>query len=149
MVTIRPWLLIGKYRETLDHELLARAGVGALLHLAAQVEPPDVATLYLPIEDGEPFEEATLRQGVDFVLAQRAAGKAVLVACGAGISRSTSFAIAALKEAEGLPLLQAAREVRRLHPDGLPHMALWSSLCLHYKEPQEYLALIRATERDR
>lgn len=42
MITIRPWLLIGKYRETLDHELLARAGIGALLHLAAQVEPPGV-----------------------------------------------------------------------------------------------------------
>lgn len=149
MVTIRPWLLIGKYRETLDHELLARAGVGALLHLAAEVEPPGVTARYLPIEDGEPFKEETLRQGVDFVLAQRAAGKVVLVACGAGISRSTSFAIAALKEAEGLSLLQAAQEVRRLHPDGLPHMALWSSLCLHYQEPQEYLALIRATEPDR
>lgn len=146
MITIRPWLLIGKYRETLDHELLARAGVGALLHLAAQVEPPGVAALYLPLEDGEPFEEETLRQGVDFVLNQRAAGKAVLVACGAGISRSTSFAITALKEAEGLPLLQAAREVRRLHPDGLPHIALWSSLCLHYQEPHDYLALIRAAE---
>jgi hypothetical protein len=89
MINIRPWLLSGKYRETLDNELLA----------------------------------------------QRAAGKTVLVACGAGISRSTSFAIAALKEAESLPLLAAAREVRKLHPDGLPHMALWSSLCLHYQEP--------------
>lgn len=148
MITIRPWLLISKYRETLDNELLARAGIGALLHLAAQVEPPGIAALYLPVEDGEPFEEATLRQGVDFVLAQRAAGKAVLVACGAGISRSTSFAIAALKEAEGLPLLAAAREVRRLHPDGLPHIALWSSLCLHYQEPHDYLALIRAAEPD-
>jgi protein-tyrosine phosphatase len=149
MITIRPWLLIGKYRETLDHDLLASAGVGALLHLAAQVEPPGVATLYLPIEDGEPFEESTLRRGVDFVLAQRATGKTVLVACGAGISRSTSFAIAALKEAEGLPLLDAAREVRRLHPAGLPHVALWSSICLHYREPDDYLALIRAAERER
>lgn len=146
MIIIRPWLLIGKYRETLDHDLLARAGVGALLHLAAQVEPPGVTALYLPVEDGEPFDEATLRCGVDFILAQRAAGKTVLVACGAGISRSTSFAIAALKEAEGLALLATAREVRRLHPAGLPHMALWSSLCLHYQEPDDYLALIRTAE---
>lgn len=146
MIKIRSWLLVGKHRETLDMERLSRAGVGALLHLAAQVEPPGITTLYLPIEDGEPFEEATLCQGVDFVLAQRAAGKRVLVACGAGISRSTSFAIAALKEAEGLSLLQAACEVRRLQPDGLPHMALWSSLCLHYQEPHDYLVLIRAAE---
>lgn len=146
MISIRPWLLIGKYRETLDHDLLARAQVGALLHLAAPVEPPGITTLHLPVEDGEPLEAPVLRQGVEFVLAQRAAGKKVLVACGAGISRSTSFAIAALKEAEGLSLLAAAREVRRLHPDGLPHIALWSSLCLHYQEPDDYMALIRATE---
>jgi len=146
VISIRPWLLIGKYRETLDHDLLARAQVGALLHLAAPVEPPGITTLHLPVEDGEPLEAPVLRQGVEFVLAQRAAGKKVLVACGAGISRSTSFAIAALKEAEDLSLLAAAREVRRLHPDGLPHIALWSSLCLHYQEPDDYLALIRATE---
>lgn len=146
MISIRPWLLIGKYRETLDHDLLARAQVGALLHLAAPVEPPGITTLHLPVEDGEPLEAPVLRQGVEFVLAQRAAGKKVLVACGAGISRSTSFAIAALKEAEDLSLLAAAREVRRLHPDGLPHIALWSSLCLHYQEPDDYMALIRATE---
>lgn len=146
MISIRPWLLIGKYRETLDHDLLARAQVGALLHLAAPVEPPGITTLHLPVEDGEPLEAPVLRQGVEFVLAQRAAGKKVLVACGAAISRSTSFAIAALKEAEALSLLAAAREVRRLHPDGLPHIALWSSLCLHYQEPDDYLALIRATE---
>jgi protein-tyrosine phosphatase len=147
MQRIRPWLLIGSYRETLDHDLLARAEVSALLHLAAQVEPPGITTRYLPIEDGEPFDSPTLRHGVDFILAQRAAGKTVLVACGAGISRSTTFAIAALKEAEGLPLLATAREVRRLHPAGLPHMALWASLCQHYQEPDDYLALIRAGEQ--
>jgi protein-tyrosine phosphatase len=146
MQIIRPWLLIGKYRETIDYNLLARARVGALLHLAAQVEPPGVTALYLPVEDGEPFDAATLQRGVDFVLAQGAAGRVVLVACGAGISRSTTFAIAALKEAEGLTLLSTAREVRRLHPDGLPHMALWSSLCAHYGEPDDYMALIRAAE---
>jgi protein-tyrosine phosphatase len=147
MQRIRPWLLIGSYRETRDNELLARAQVGALLHLAAPIEPPGIMTRYLPIEDGEPFDLSTLRQGVDFVLTQRDAGKSVLVACGAGISRSTSFAIAALKEAEGVPLLVAAREVRRAHPAGLPHMALWASLCQHYQEPHDYLALIRADEQ--
>lgn len=61
MQPIRPWLLIGTYRETLDHDLLARARVGALLHLAARVEPLGITTLYLPIEDGAPFDEPTLR----------------------------------------------------------------------------------------
>lgn len=148
MQYVRPWLLIGKYRETLDPELLARAQVGALLHLAAHVEAPGITTLYLPVEDGEPLAAATLRRGVDFVLAQYGAGTRVLIACGAGISRSTSFAIAALKEAEGLSLLAAARVVRQAHPAGLPHMALWSSLCLHYQEPHDFMELIRAGEAE-
>ena len=143
MQFVRPWLVIGKYRETLNHALLAHAQIGALLHLAAEVEPPGITTLYLPIEDGEPFDAATLRLGVDFVLTQRASGHNVMVACGAGISRSTSFAIAALKETEGIGLLDAATIVRRAHPDGIPHMALWSSLCQYYQEPDDYLALIR------
>lgn len=143
MHLIRPWLIIGSYRDTLNNDLLAGARVGALLHLAAPVEPPGVTTLYLPIEDGEPFSEATLRRGVDFMLEQRNAGNTVMAACGAGISRSTTFAIAALKEAESLSLLDAAAIVRHIHPNGLPHMALWSSLCRHYGEPDDYIALVR------
>ncbi len=143
MHIIRPWLIIGSYRDTLNNALLTTARIGALLHLAAPVEPPGVTTLYLPIDDGEPFAEATLRRGVDFVLEQRNAGNTVVVACGAGISRSTTFAIAALKEAEHLSLLDAAAIVRRIHPNGLPHMALWSSLCRHYQEPDDYMALVR------
>jgi hypothetical protein len=55
MQTIRPWLRIGTYCKALEHALLARAQVGALLHLAARVEPPGVVALYLPVEDGEPL----------------------------------------------------------------------------------------------
>jgi protein-tyrosine phosphatase len=146
MHRIRPWLLIGSYRETLDSNLLAANRIGALLHLAAPVQPPGVTTCYLPVEDGEPLDAATLQQGVAFVLAQRVAGDTVLVACGAGISRSTSFAIAALKEAEGLGVLDAARIVRRAHPDGMPHPVLWDSLCAYYGEPHDYLTLVRAHE---
>ena len=146
MHRIRPWLLIGNYRETLDQNLLAANQIGALLHLAAPVRPPGITSRYLPVEDGEPLDLAMLQQGVAFVLAQRAAGSAVLVACGAGISRSTSFAIAALKEAEGLSLIDAARIVRRAHPDGMPHPVLWDSLCAYYGEQHNYLTLVRAHE---
>lgn len=146
MIAIRPWLLIGKYRETLDIDLLVRAQIGALLHLAAPITPSGIITRYLPIEDGEPLPADMLRQGVDFILAQRGAGQTVLVACGAGISRSTSFAMAALKAAEALTLREAARVVRLAHPAGLPHLALWESLCAYYQEPIDYLTLIRLTE---
>lgn len=146
MQQIRSWLYVGAYRDTLDTALLNVCGVGAMLLLAAPVEHPGIATMYLPVEDGEILEEDVLRRGVDFILAQRAAGRVVLVACGAGISRSTTFAIAAVKESEHLDLIAAARIVRRAHPDGLPHLALWSSLCRQYQQSLSYLDLLRAHE---
>jgi protein-tyrosine phosphatase len=78
---------------------------------------------------------ALLRHGADFVVAHREAGQTVMVACGAGTSRSTSFAIAALKEAESYTQREAAHVVRRAHPGGMPHVALWESLCAYYAEP--------------
>ena len=60
---------------------------------------------------------------------------AILIACGAGQSRSVAFAIAVLKETEDLPLLAAWQEVKQRHPEALPHTALWDSLCRYYDEP--------------
>jgi protein-tyrosine phosphatase len=117
-----------------------------MLELAEVVEQPGIESLALPIKDGEPIAPATFAQGLAFVQQQQQAGRVVLVACAAGISRSTTFAIAALKEAEQLSLLEAATIVRQLHPRGLPHSTLWSSLCAYYQEPLSYLDLIRAGE---
>jgi len=126
MNAIRPWLYIGKYRDTLDAALLAAYGIGAMLQLAGPVLQAGVASLYLPIEDGEPLSAEQLRAGLDFVHEARQQGHTVLIACGAGISRSATFAIAALKEAEGLGLLDAAHAVRQCHSDTMPHMAYGS-----------------------
>jgi protein-tyrosine phosphatase len=134
MYPIRPWLFVGKYRETLDRRLLTINRIGAMLQLAEPVEQPGVVSLYLPVDDGVPLPEGLLRQGVDFVREERRRGQRVLIACGAGISRSVTFAVATLKEEEGLTLLDALRTVRQRHPDGMPHPALWRSLCSYYQE---------------
>lgn len=146
MVRICPWLLIGRYTETCDRVLLRTYQIGAVLQLAEPIKQPGIAQLSLSVEDGLSIDPALLRRGVDFVLAQHAAGQRVLVACGAGISRSTSFAIAALKEAEVLPLREATLIVRRAHPTGMPHLALWEALCAYYGEPVAYLDLLRMAE---
>ena len=67
----------------------------------------------------------------------------MLVACGAGISRSSTYAIASLKEIEDLGLLQAFHEVRALHTEALPHPELWKSLCAYYEEDVPFLTLLR------
>ena len=134
MNLIRNWLCIGKYRDTLDATLLASHRIGAMLQLAEAVKHPGIESLYLPVEDGVPLAHHHLRQGIDFVLGQKRLGHKVLVACGAGMSRSAAFAVAALKEDEDLGLLDALRAVKSYHPDTLIHPALWESLCAFYQE---------------
>jgi hypothetical protein len=134
MDKVRPWLYIGKYRDTLNTHLLSVYKIGAMLQLAELVEQPDITSLYLRWEDGEPLPADLLRRGVDFVMAEKARKQAVLIACGAGISRSSAFVVAVLKEVEGLSLLDAFRAVRQHHPEARPHPAIWESLCAYYHE---------------
>jgi protein-tyrosine phosphatase len=125
MDVIRPWLSIGKYRETLNGTLLARNNIKAMLLLAELVEHPGITSLYVPIDDGVPLDPKLLRKGVDFVRTKKELNHTILIACGAGVSRSAVFAIAALKECEGLPLLDATRTVKQCHPEAMPHFVLW------------------------
>lgn len=141
MNQIRPWLFIGKYRETKDYQYLTHHNIGAMLLLAELVEYPDITSLYLPVEDGEQLSQNLLQEGLDFIQEQHNQGKVVLVACGAGISRSGSYTIAALKENENLSLLDAFQQVQQLHPDTMPHYRLWQSLCEYYDEDIPWTAL--------
>jgi hypothetical protein len=63
MDAIRPWLYIGKYRDTLNHALLLSYNIQALLQFAEQTIYPDITHLYLPVEDGLPLDPALLAQG--------------------------------------------------------------------------------------
>lgn len=145
MVRVRPWLLIGKYAETNDLALLHAMHIGAMLQLAAPVAQPDIAHLYLYVEDGRPLDADILRQGIDAVRTWHDAGKTVLIACGAGISRAPTFAIAALKEIETISLVDATRLVRRVHQDSAPHPVLWESLCAFFEESHDYRTVLRAS----
>jgi protein-tyrosine phosphatase len=148
MNAIRPWLYVGKYRETLNANLLSAKKIGAMLQLAEAVKHPNIASLYLPVEDGVPLPSHLLRQGIDFVLSEKHRGCTVLIACGAGISRSVTFAIAALKETEDLSLLEAVQSVSRRHPESLPHPALWESLCAYYHEEVSVHSMLKALRND-
>ena len=102
MYPIRPWLYVGKYRETLDYNLLHTSQINAMMQLAKSVQPPNISSLFIAIEDGKPLPFDHLKTGVEFVQLEKARGRNVLIACGAGISRAASFAIATLKEEENL-----------------------------------------------
>ena len=144
MSRIRPWLWIGAFRDTRDVDQLRANEIGAMLQLAAHEPHAGIETLYLAIDDGLPLEAVTLRRGLDFIAAARARGVRVLVACGAGISRSATFCIGALKEAEGLSLLEGFRAVRSRHHDAFPHPALWVSLTEFFHEPVPFEQVLEA-----
>jgi protein-tyrosine phosphatase len=134
MYPIRPWLYVGKFRETLDYNLLHRSQINAMMQLAESVQQPNISSLFIAIEDGKPLPFDQLKTGIEFVQLEKARGGKVLIACGAGISRAASFAIATLKKEENLSLLDAFWQVRAKHPEAMPHPALWQSLCEYYSE---------------
>jgi protein-tyrosine phosphatase len=143
MDEIRSWLYIGKYRDTLDKNYLDFKSIKAMLQLADRVEQEGISSLFLPVEDIGPTSPALIKQGVDFILVEKEKGHKVLVACGAGINRSTAFCIAALKEVEGLSLLEAFKEIKRQHPEAMPHKPVWESFCRYYNESTPYLDIMR------
>ncbi len=138
MDEVRPWLFVGRYLNSRDPDLLRRCQIKAMLHLAEDVRQPGVISLYLAVDDGVPLPIPALQSGLEFIHTQKAMEHRVLVACGAGISRSVSFVIAALKEEEGLSLVDAYHAVWQVHPEAMPHPALWQSLQDYYHEDTSF-----------
>lgn len=143
MDEIRPWLFIGKFRDTLNASYLQFKSINAMLQLAEQVEQPGILSLYLPVEDFAPLKFDLLERGIAFIQEQKRLGNRTLVACGAGINRSSTFCTAALKEEEGMSLLEAFEEVKKRHPESMPHQPVWESLCKYYGETTPYLDVLR------
>jgi protein-tyrosine phosphatase len=143
MDEIRPWLFIGKYRDTLDKYNLDIKSIKAMLQLAEKVEQAGIDSLYLPVEDLAPVQIEHIRKGVEFIKEHHTNDHRILIACGAGINRSTAFCMIALKEIEGMGLMDAYKEIKQRHPDSLPHEPIWNSLCNYYNENIPYLDVIR------
>lgn len=149
MHPIRPWLFVGKYRDTLNLPHLRGNGIEAMLQFAELVEQPGIAAFLLPVKDGVPLTANDFQRGIDFVLEQHQQDKKVLIACGAGISRSVVYTIAALRETEGADLIAAYQDVLKAHIGALPHPVLWKSFCAYYEEDIPYIQVLRLYNRFR
>lgn len=143
MDQVRPWLYVGKLAETLDYTRLLTHHIEAMLQLAAEVKQPGIAQLYLDVDDGEPLPPGALEQGVAFVREHLAQQETVLIACGAGMSRAPTFAIAVLCEEEGIGLLEAYAAVVAARGIAMPHRKLWQSLCAWRGEEIAYEEVTR------
>jgi hypothetical protein len=145
MDEIRPWLYIGKYRDTLDKNYLDLKSIKSMLQLADPIEQKGINSLFLPVEDLGPTSPALIKQGTDFILGEKEKGNKILVACGSGINRSTAFCVAALKEVEGLSLFEAFKDIKKKHSESMPHEPIWKSLCKYYNEETPYLSILRSS----
>ena len=143
MDEIRPWLFIGNIRDTANKSFLEKKSINAILQLAVEVDHPGITCLYLPVEDFAPLKFSLLENGVDFIREQKKLGHRILVACAMGINRSSSYCTAALKEEEGLSLLDAFKQVKNKHSQSMPHEPVWNSLCNYYEEKISYLEIMR------
>ncbi|MCJ8163423.1 hypothetical protein MKJ04_01130 [Pontibacter sp. E15-1] len=120
-----------------------------MLELEELEQYPGIHTLYIPTENDVPFSLKDFRRGVDFILLEHHLGKNVLIASGAGISRAVAYALAVLKEEEGLSLLQAYTLTLRQEFKALPHPVIWQSLCKFYGENIPYLEVLRKYNKAR
>ncbi len=139
MYKIREWLYIGKYSQTRRLEFLNQVGITAMLQLADHIPQDGIETLYLDINDGESLPHDKIQRGVNFILEQKEVDGRVLVACGAGISRSSTFALAALMEVEKLAIFDAYREVFLRYRGAEPHPELMMSLSAYHGKEMDLL----------
>ena len=121
-----------------DHVLLAdaalamgmvTAGAGRLVDLRGETRPPGlpIPIDHFPIMDLEGGQEELILAAARHVAAQAEAGIVTGVYCQAGISRTSTVAIAYLM-VRGQPLDAASRHVRAVRPQAMPALELWRSL---------------------
>ena len=146
MHKIRDWLYVSNYRETQDIAQLKNQAIGAVLQLHQPYEYKTIETLYVPVQEGFPLAKNDMVRGLNFVTDQHAQGKHVVVACGAGISRSVIFATGALKVAESLTLSKAFSEIRKKHERAMPDELHWQSMCAYFNEEMDFWEMWRTIE---
>ncbi|GAB4324385.1 MAG: hypothetical protein Kow00117_12520 [Phototrophicales bacterium] len=143
MDQIRPWLWVGNQHDTQDLTTLQTHHISAMLQLHRHIKQPNIQELFIPIEEGYPIPPYYIKQAMAFVIKAKAAGHVILVACGAGISRSVIFATAALKIAENLTLPQAFSEVLKRHAKAMPDEVHWQSMNDYFGENTDYWEMWR------
>ncbi len=142
MYLVRPWLYIGKVRETGDCNIMSAHKIGAILQLAYPAQHPDIESLYIAVDDGVPLSTEALQHGIKFARDQKAENRKLVIGCGAGISRSVTFSMAVLHEEEDISLLDAYEQIAAVHPDAMPHFELIKSLGAYYHDANAIKALL-------
>ena len=141
MHKIRDWLYIGDYPSASLPDVIIKNKIQGMLQLYQPIKTKGVDTKFIGLQDGIPIREEQLREGIEFIHQQREKNHRILSTCGAGVSRSVSFAIIALKEIEGMTLAQAYRNIYKLHAKAMPDHVHWKSIADYYGENNNFWEL--------
>jgi hypothetical protein len=108
---------------------MATAGADVLLDLRGETRPPrlPITIEHFPIEDLMPGQEELILAAAQRVRELTSQGLTVGIYCQAGVSRTSTVAIAYLVLG-GVPLADALAHVRRIRPQAMPALELWHSL---------------------
>jgi hypothetical protein len=108
---------------------MAAAGAERLVDLRGETTPPGlpIPIDHFPLIDLEPGQDALILRAARHVAELAAARVTVGVYCQAGISRTSTVAIAYLL-VNGVPLDEARDAVRAARPQAMPALSLWRSL---------------------
>jgi predicted protein tyrosine phosphatase len=108
---------------------MAQAGADQLIDLRAETKPPrlPITIEHYPIEDLMPGQEAEILAAAKRVRELADQGLTIGIYCQAGVSRTSTVAIAYLVLG-GMPLADALALVRRVRPQAMPALELWHSL---------------------
>jgi hypothetical protein len=108
---------------------MAGAGADCLIDLRAETKPPrlPITIEHFPIEDLMPGQEDLILAAAQRVRELTGQGLTVGIYCQAGVSRTSTVAIAYLVLG-GVPLADALAHVRRIRPQAMPALELWHSL---------------------
>jgi protein-tyrosine phosphatase len=133
---ITDYLYIGKAQLALRIDRVKEAQISSVVKLFES--PPEWPNgfnlLDRPFPDGEFIRSDKLAVYDHFIAGEIAQDRRVLVACGAGISRSATIVLSTLV-ASGMALPDAYDLLKQKHPESMPHPVLWDSLLQHHKLP--------------
>ena len=138
MKQIRDWLYVASFPAASSKLTRESANIQAMLQLFEPIEIENIETLFIQALDGLELDGNDIAKGVAFVKKHHESGEVVMVTCGAGISRSVTFTVAALHEIEGLSLADAYKSVHKVHPDAMPDQIHWQSISDYYGDNTDF-----------
>ncbi len=125
-------LWIGNAGDGRDPESMLRAGVVAIISLAAEepspVLPRDRTYCHFPVIDGAQDAQSVLNVAIQTLVALLNNSTPTLVYCSAGMSRSPAVAAAALSVVGDRSPEKELREVLAGHPHDVSPQ-LWNAVC--------------------